>query len=347
MCFPSAAQAAQEALEQAEKDRLKAIEDAAAAEKAAAEAALHQDDSEFLKLSQQPEEDTTPVPADQQLEAGPAVGNTETSAHHSSAMQIPAASSPLTSPLSSHPSACVRLHRPAAASPDVAPAENFPYPAEYAYKPDDTASPPPSPPPPAAPELVQQEIESFPYPAEYAYRADDGSHAQAADGGLVVEEEEEVAPPLMAGVVLPPAQATPEAAAAPVEAAPAAAASATFTLEGEKLRTSTLPWRERGWWGRWGAPLPAWVDGVWEGVEQSLSPVHPVLWEMLDFYAQCWAYVKHKLHSLIPTPLTHAQGERAKEDSRNPYRQNQRETRGGGGTHRAPSPHTAASPVSH
>ena len=199
------------------------------------------------------------------------------------------------------------LFRPDAASPDAAPTESFPYPAEYAYKPEEATVASPS---PAQPEVVQQEItENFPYPAQYAYHAEDGSHTHAADGS-VVEEEEEVAAPLTAGVS-PPAEAAPaDAAPAPVEAAAPAVTSATFTLEGEKTAAPTLQGTESGW--MW---LPAWVGGVWDSVEAALFPVHPVMWEVLDVYAQAWEHAKHWLYSLIPTPLTPAQGERATEDS--------------------------------
>ena len=88
--------AEQEKIEQAEKDRLKAVEDAETAEAARLQAeqqaqqaqqqpptaeqlAEQQADPEFLKLAQQAEQDTAHVPADQQQEAQAPLGNTETS----------------------------------------------------------------------------------------------------------------------------------------------------------------------------------------------------------------------------------------------------------------------------
>lgn len=70
-------------MEQAEKDRLKAIEDAAAAEKAAADAALaaaQLNESPQLTLQDQTEQQTAEVPPAEQLENQAPLGSTEMSA---------------------------------------------------------------------------------------------------------------------------------------------------------------------------------------------------------------------------------------------------------------------------
>ena len=265
------------------------------------DAAHHVDDPGFLKLAEQTEQDTTVVPPDQQLEAGPPLGNTETSA-----LELPTLGDPAQRPLLLTDSVLCDVGRPEAALPDAPPAaENFPYPAEYAFKPEDSAPAHHSTPPAAAADSVpiQQEIQSFPYPAEYAYHADDGSHQHAADGSVVtpLEEEEDLPPPGMAGVRPPPLDApVVEPAAAEGADAPPAVTSATFTLEGEKKTQLTPP----AW--EWEAVLPERLYEAIQSARVASRPARALMWEVLDIYGQCWAYMKE---AVFPSPLTPAQGE--------------------------------------
>ena len=288
-------------MEKAEKDRLKAIEDAIAAEKAAIEASQHKDEPPLLHLDQQTEQETAVVPPDQQQEAGPPLGNTETSALRSTSLPTPCSLTPHPPPSPAFP-----VCRPAEAQPEAPAAENFPYPAEYAFKPEDV---PATPPPPAEPEVVQQEIESFPYPAEYAY------HAETPQPDPL-EQEDDMPPPGMAGVRPPPAEGLPvldepvaaEATPDAAPEAPPAITSDTYRLEGEQKTPQT----SSGGWGGW---VPEWVGEAREGVREAMEPVAGLAEEVLEFYAQCWAAARE---AVWPSPLTPAQGEQSIGDAAQP-----------------------------
>ena len=306
----------QEKVEQVEKDRLKAIEDEEAA--VAAEAARVQAEqqsqqqqpvvtegqpaateqlptAESLTLAEQPEEDTTAVPADQQQEAQAPLGNTETSA----GVHVVASSAQRTMlhcgswlTLSSILTRCaLTLCSPDAALPDAQPAENFPYPAEYAFKPTEDAAPHHSTPAAAEP-IIEQEVENFPYPAEYAYQADAIHTATQLPPEEVYEEDEQPADAAGAQATEAGQQQPQEPAAA---AEPAKVTSATYTLEGETQQHSLTQ------------RLTAAVGRLVDGVSDAMPEVPPVLYEVLKVYADGWRWLMKRL---FPRPLTPAEGER-------------------------------------
>jgi len=186
---------------------------------------------------------------------------------------------------------------PDAAQPHSEAAENFPYPAEYAYKPADDAAPHHS--TPTAEPIIEQEIENFPYPAEYAYHADATHTTTQTQEADVLEEEEEGEPGGWAGVratgneqASPPAQSA-EQPAAPVEAAKVT--SATYTLEGETQQHS-LTQRAK-----------AAIDQLVDAVRLAMPEVPPFVHDVFQVYGDAWRWLMRKL---FPKPLTPAEGER-------------------------------------
>ena len=181
---------------------------------------------------------------------------------------------------------------PEAADPNAQPAENFPYPAEYAYKPADEAAPHHSTPAAAEP-IIEQEIENFPYPAEYAYHSDATHTTTQVPETEVVEEEEqqEDVPSGSAGVRAggddqPSQPAQPEA---------AKVTSATYTLEGETQQHSlTQRLREA-------------IKQVVSDVTEVMPEAPPLLHDVLQVYADGWRWL---MNTLFPKPLTPAEGER-------------------------------------
>ena len=185
---------------------------------------------------------------------------------------------------------------PDAAQPDAEPAENFPYPAEYAYKPSDDAAPHHSTPTAEEP-IIEQEVENFPYPAEYAYHADTmhtTTETEEADG---MEEEEDDEPPGGFAGVQPAGSAPPSPPADSVatSAEPAKVTSASYTLEGEPQQHSLTQ------------RLMATVERVTKGVTQTLPDVPPLMYEVLAVYADGWRWL---MNALFPRPRTPAEGER-------------------------------------
>ena len=191
---------------------------------------------------------------------------------------------------------------PDAAQPDAEPAANFPYPAEYAYKPTEEAAVHHST-PAAAETVIEQEIENFPYPAEYAYHADathtttqteESIEENAEEGG---EEEEEEAPSGWAGVR--PAGGSDEMAAPAAQpgeqSEPAKATSATYTLEGETQQHSLTQRLRKA------------IGQVVRDVRQTMPEVPPVVHEVLQLYGDAWRWL---VNALFPKPLTPAEGER-------------------------------------
>ena len=186
----------------------------------------------------------------------------------------------------------VSVCSPDAAQLDAQPAENFPYPAEYAFKPTEDATPHHSTPAAAEP-VIEQEVENFPYPAEYAYQADAIHTATQLPPEELYEEDEQ---PIDEAAV----QATEAAQQQPQEPAavaePAKVTSATYTLEGETQQHSLTQ------------RLRAAIRRAVEGVSDAMPDVPPVLYEVLEVYADGWRWLMKKL---FPRPLTPAEGERS------------------------------------